>query len=395
MKVRITDSRLREIKSVEKRIYIFDTTQVGLVAQVTVAGTKTFQLRFWDSTRKQTVVQTIGRYPDISISDARAIVAEKVLEIKRGIDVAAMARKKRYEEPFDTTFQRWLEFAKLHKRSWVTDRQRYDLHIKKRFGNIRVSEIDRESIKHWFHGLTQKVKPATANRILAIIKTVYNQELPDSPNPTKGIKMFTEESRERFLRPEELRAFFTALDDQVTPEYLKDYVLLSLYTGARKSNVLSMQWVDVDFDLLTWTIRPTDSKNKSSMTIPIVDEVLEILQRRKKSLKSLFVLPSVGRSKSKTGHMVDPRLAWADLLKRANLDNLRLHDLRRTLGSYQTITGASGTIVGKTLGHKSPSSTAVYARLNLDPVRASMENAVSAMQATKDLPEKIIKIGKK
>ena len=82
-------------------------------------------------------------------------------------------------------------------------------------------------------------------------------------------------------------------------------------------------------------------------------------------------------------------------LRRANLQDVRLHDLRRTLGSYQTITGASSTIVGKTLGHKSPEATAVYARLNLDPVRNSMEKAVAAMKIAGELPSKVIDLHNK
>ena len=59
--------------------------------------------------------------------------------------------------------------------------------------------------------------------------------------------------------------------------------------------------------------------------------------------------------------------------------DVRLHDLRRTFGSYQAITGASLPVIGKTLGHKSATATAVYARLHDDPVRDSMEKAAGAM----------------
>ena len=96
----------------------------------------------------------------------------------------------------------------------------------------------------------------------------------------------------------------------------------------------------------------------------------------------------------KTGHLVEPRRPWKDLLKRAEIYDLRLHDLRRTLGSYQTISGASTTIVGKTLGHKSLEATAVYARLNLDPVRASVEKATATMLAMKTVPDKVVDIKK-
>lgn len=79
------------------------------------------------------------------------------------------------------------------------------------------------------------------------------------------------------------------------------------------------------------------------------------------------------------GHFHDPKKAWARILKRAGIEDLRIHDLRRTLGSWQTALGASGFIVGKSLGHKSMQATAVYARLNLDPVRNSVNAAADAM----------------
>ena len=67
---------------------------------------------------------------------------------------------------------------------------------------------------------------------------------------------------------------------------------------------------------------------------------------------------------------------------KAGIKDLRLHDLRRTLGSWQAATGANSYTIGKTLGHKNTQSTAVYARLNLDPVRDSVEKATQAMLGT-------------
>jgi len=77
--------------------------------------------------------------------------------------------------------------------------------------------------------------------------------------------------------------------------------------------------------------------------------------------------------------LADPKKAWGRILKDAGIDNLRIHDLRRTLGSYQAATGANGYIIGKSLGHRSQQSTAIYARLNLDPVRDSVNKATDVM----------------
>jgi integrase len=68
-------------------------------------------------------------------------------------------------------------------------------------------------------------------------------------------------------------------------------------------------------------------------------------------------------------------------MDRAGIVGLRIHDLRRTLGSWQAITGASLAIIGKSLGHKSVDATLIYARLSADPVRESVERATAAMIA--------------
>lgn len=87
------------------------------------------------------------------------------------------------------------------------------------------------------------------------------------------------------------------------------------------------------------------------------------------------------------GHIVEPKKAWKRVLERAGIDDLRIHDLRRTLGSWQAKTGASLTIVGKSLNHKSPSTTAIYARLDLDPVRESVDRATGAILAAAGVKE--------
>ena len=78
-------------------------------------------------------------------------------------------------------------------------------------------------------------------------------------------------------------------------------------------------------------------------------------------------------------HLVNPNRVWNRILERAGIDDLRIHDLRRTLGSWQAKTGASLVTIGKSLNHKSLNATAIYARLDLDPVRESVNTATAAM----------------
>ena len=98
----------------------------------------------------------------------------------------------------------------------------------------------------------------------------------------------------------------------------------------------------LSFTTETWRIE--DTKNSESQTIHLPKEAVEILTERKWKSESPWVFPGNGAS----GHFADPKKAWMRILKEAGIDNLRIHDLRRTLGSCQAATGANGYIIGKT-----------------------------------------------
>jgi len=414
-KFNFTNNRLRNLQPVpgKKRSYYYDIKTAGLRLQVTSTGTMTFQFQAsYPKQRRSPVTVALGKYPTLSINEARKLATGLMTDILNGVEVEDKINRKRDEYDLDTVFNLWLkQFAKPHKKSWEEDVRRYDLYIRKPLGKKKLAWFTTAAIRNWHRKITTLPKqrgkgtitPATANRSLALLSTVFNQMIPEHPNPCRGVKKFKEDSRDRFLQPEELQRFFEALEHQDTPVLLRDYVLVSLFTGGRRSNVLSMEWREISPERSLWTIPGLKSKNGEPMDIPLVKEVIDILERRKKEQKSeknhfqKYVFP--GRASdlkpikpSEQKHYSEPKKAWQSLLRRAGLENVRLHDLRRTMGSYQTMTGASSTIVGKTLGHKSAEATAVYARLTQDPVRASMEIAVEEMQKSKDLPKKVVKM---
>ena len=191
-------------------------------------------------------------------------------------------------------------------------------------------------------------------------------------NPAIGIKSNKEIQRDRFLQSDELPRFFKALAEESNTT-IRDYILISLLTGARRSNVLAMRWQDISFERHEWRIEET--KNGTPQTVALSPEAIEILQNRKPLDNAAFVFSGNG----KAGHLMEPKKGWKRILERAEIDNLRIHDLRRTLGSWQAKTGASLAIIGKSLNHKNQNTTAIYARLDLDPVRDSINTATSAM----------------
>ena len=135
-----------------------------------------------------------------------------------------------------------------------------------------------------------------------------------------------------------------------------------------------MRWEDIHFERKEWLIPET--KNGESLRVHLVEKVIEILKERAcRYPQSKWVFEGTGE----TGHLVEPKSGWKRILERAGIKDLRLHDLRRTLGSWQAATGANSFMIGRSLGHKSTQSTAVYARLNIDPVRDSVEKATQAI----------------
>ena len=242
----------------------------------------------------------------------------------------------------------------------------------------KLSAIERGEIKA-IHAKVTKKSPAQADRVVSMISGVFtymlDQEKISVANPTARIQKNPAVQRDRFVQADEMPRLFEALAN-VPSEAMRDFFLLALLTGARRANVSEMQWADIDLINGVWHL--TKTKNGTPQNVTLSPEAITILKARSEAASSApFVFPGEG----KTGHVVEPKKAWATLLNHAHIENLRIHDLRRTLGSWQARTGASLTIIGKSLNHKTHQATAIYARLDLDPVRQSVNTATSAMMA--------------
>jgi integrase len=227
------------------------------------------------------------------------------------------------------------------------------------------------------------------NTMRAVFSWGLRKDIYSGDNPCIGVDCFKTQARERFIQPgDEYIKFAKALNEEPN-QTIQDFFWICLFTGNRMSKVLEMQWNQVDFDLLVWRIPVT--KNGDSQTLPLTPNASAILRRRfyvDPDKHDQWVFPSdrKGRTTGTRTHLVSPRKAWLRILDRAKIQDLRIHDLRRTAGSYMAIQGVSPTIIGKALGHRSPQATAIYARLTQDPVRQALENAQAALGS----PEKLL-----
>lgn len=361
-----------------KRIIYHDTHKNSSGLQLRQScSTKTFFIQRRIDGKPERV--TIGLFPDVSIENGRKEAARLTALIAQGINPNSDARAKKTETTLQALFDEFLQHRRNKRGAYLSERTkqgyRYDfgLYLGKWAGR-KLSQFKDTDFSR-LHADIGKNHPVTANRVVALASSLFNygseRKLYKGPNPAQGIRKFHENKRDRFLQADELPAFFQSLA-QETNGTLRDYFLIALLTGARRSNVLAMQWREINLDRAEWRIPVT--KNGTAQTVTLSPQAVEILQNRI-GCNDVWVFPGTGA----TGHIVEPKKAWQRVLERAGIEDLRIHDLRRTLGSWQAKSGASLVIIGKSLNHQSPSTTAIYARLDSDPVRESVNKATDAM----------------
>jgi integrase len=374
MKVNFTKQFLIKCTPPSKgRVYFQDTQEKGLSVSITANGVITFFVRKRISGKDERV--HIGHFPELSIENARKQTLAVKADVAKGIDPNEEKKKLRAEITFGEMFHEFMErYSKKFKKSWKYDEREVKRFLT-HFFHRKASQISKIEVLELHEKIGHESGLYQANRLLERMRAIYNKAIEwgwKGTNPTLGIKKFKEKSRQRFLRKDEMPRFFKALAEEENAT-TRDFILLSLLTGARKTNVLEMSWEEVNFALSEWHIKET--KNGEAHVIPLTGPAIEILRERKIESQSPFVFPGKGR----TGHLADPKKAWKRVLKRADIGDLRIHDLRRTLGSWMGAVGATTAIIGKTLAHKSVEATKVYERIDIDPVREFITRANEAI----------------
>ncbi|MBW8457702.1 MAG: site-specific integrase [Thiobacillus sp.] len=396
-RIRFKKEVLEALPAPEKgRSTYYDDQVQKLAVRVTSAGTKTFYVITRDG--DSVAWLKLGTFPDMTVEIARKEAQKHLGDFAKG---ASPVKAKRIEKQRLTLGQAFDNYQTLYavprgiktaddtRMIWercigTLPDEPAKKHGRKRekhpagvdWSNRKIDEISGAEVRT-LHAEIGTTTPVLANRVVEIIGTIYARASEwgyTGINPAKDIRPFKEVKRDRFIQADELPAFFKALADD-TSEDFKHFVLLCLLTGARRVNVLSAQWQEINLASAVWRI--PDSKNGDPVVVALVPEAVEILKARDPDgeKKTGFVFPA----DSKTGYLSPPAKRWQALLKRAGMADFRIHDLRRSLGSWQAISGASLAIIGKSLGHKSADATLIYARLSMDPVRASVNAATTAM----------------
>ena len=275
------------------------------------------------------------------------------------------------------------------------------LHIKPALGRLKVAEVTFTDIDRLHRKLTAAGYPYRANRVVAVLSKMFSLAVKwkmRDDNPVKGVERNKEFNRRRYLDGDELVRLTKALakyPNQQTANIFR----LALLTGARRGEVLSMRWADIDLTAGKWSKPPSSTKQKEHHQVPLSAPARQLLsnisdqQSGKHPKKSLgeFVFPGAG----KTGHVAEVKRAWRWLCKSANIANLRIHDLRHSYASQLASGGASLPLIGALLGHSNPATTARYAHLFQDPQRAATEQVGAIIANAGKPPAEVVTLPKR
>ena len=366
------------------RSSVFDTDVRGFYIETTSTGAQSFYLYRKVNGRPRRI--RLGGYPELAPEAARKLVQKTIGEIVEGRDPTADRRQRRQPNRTDPTLEEvFLHTLEQHWkatcRTWKEQQRLYSTYTPKSWSRRHLSSVSKIDVLERHRAIGKGNGPYVANRWRGVLHRLFEVAIEDfdfaGSNPVRKVKPFAEAERERFVTPEELPRLFDAID-AAEDERIADFLRLALLTGARKSAILRMKFADVDLGRAVWTIPASDSKNGQTVHQPLVADAVEVIKARQTATDGrAWVFP--GRHGK--GHLTDIRKPVAKVFAAAGLEGVRLHDLRRTFGSWQAANGSSELLIGKSLGHRNTRSTAVYARLTLEPVRESVERATNAMRA--------------
>lgn len=373
----------------------WDSGLPGFGVRVYPSGKKAFVIEYRVNRRKR--LKTIGAAGTelLTLDRGKERAKRDLYGLLDDIDPLRSRDQQREAGTFEELAAAYIErHAKPHNKTWKTDQYRLSTKINKRFGGLLVLSITHDDIAT-FHGDFGKKSPYEANRQVRLLSNVFNKAIkwgmvPDSfKNPATGIDYFKEEKRDRFVTPEELPRLMEEISKEASI-YTKSALWLYLLMGMRKTELLSAKWEQIDFHRKE--LRLPDTKAGRAHYLPLTDAAIKVLEDIPRVSENPHVF--VGARKGK--HLVNIDKAWRRIRKDAGLEDVRIHDLRRTLGSWLAQSGNSLHLIGRILNHSNASTTQVYARFQQDNIRTALDQHGKQMMgiAGKSTPAEVIRLKK-
>ncbi|HCT98569.1 MAG TPA: integrase [Methylococcaceae bacterium] len=364
------------------RLDLYDTAVTGFMLEVRQGGHKTYYLRYRNArgTQKQ---YRIGDAKTLTFAQAKNVAQRLKTRILLGEDPFAQKISTRSVPTLaDFVANYFLPYIKQYKRGWKTNLSMLNNHILPVFGALFLDEITLKAVMTLHTTMRDKGYAAvTCNNTVIMVRYMFNLAKKwgfngAENNPASGITLFeVNNQRERYLTKSELNQLKDAiyLSDNTQLKYI---VILLLFTGCRKRELLDAKWEHFNVDLRVWRI-PT-SKSGKSRYVPLSDAVLKTLEQIPRFDNCPYVLPNPATQRPFNSIYY----SWNTARHRAGLPDVRIHDLRHSFASFLVNAGRSLYEVQNILGHSQLSTTQRYAHLSQKTLVDAANAAADAVDWT-------------
>lgn len=394
----------------EGRYTVWDSLIAGFGLRVMPSGAKSYiyEYRPGEGGRGQAKRRyTIGKANDLTADQARKEAERLRAVVATGGDPMGSKSEARKAETLSDIGDEWLKSHVAAKRGAGTLEHYRDL-----LDRIIKPALGKKKAKDVTHAMVAKLHdewaetPFQANRILSCLSALYNWAssasvalVPKGTNPSEDVEKFEEPGRERPLEPDEMLRLAEALrlaettgipwdiaeskraskhlaapDKRTTvfSPYVVAAVRLLLFTGARLREILNLEWRQVDLVRGVLTLQKHKTARKTGIKVIVLNApALEVLSGLERSGKYVIASDSAGTPEEKP--RPDIKKPWASIKRYAQLDDLRINDLRHNFATFGVGGGMGLPLVGKLLGHTKASTTERYAHLQVDPLRRATE----------------------
>lgn len=405
--MKITKRTVDGAASRDKVYVLWDDALRGFGLRVQPSGVKTYFVMYRPDGGGRTaraVRFTIGRHGPFTPDQARGAAEAALRNVATGQDPHAAKLKERAEMTVAQLCDRYMQDGTGTKKASTlkSDRSRIDCHIKPLLGKLKVSTVTSADVERFMRDVA-KGKTATkaegrrrrsdslvrggkgtAARTVGFLGGIFAFAVklkvrPD--NPVHGVERYRDRKSQRFLDTAELGRLGKALDAYDQSALGVSVIRLLALTGARKGEIEGLRWAEVD--AVNACLRLGDSKTGQKI-VPLGAAALALLQGLPKSNASPFVFPARPQGPGphpEPAHFVGTPKVWKAVTAAAELFGVRLHDLRHTFASLGVGGGHSLPMIGKILGHADVKTTAQYAHLADDPVRAAVDRIADTAAA--------------
>lgn len=310
-----------------------------------------------------------GRRRREKIGSSKAL-ADTVLQ-KRKVEIAENKHldiRKEAKIKFEDFADEYLQLhSKVNNKAWETFDLKHIIILKRFFAGKCLHEINSRLIEQFKAHRAETVMPATINRSLAVLKSMYNKSIAwkrfSGPNPVREVKLYKENNqRLRFLEKEEIGRLLSNCDG-----YMRPLVTVALNTGMRLGELKQLKWRDIDYKRETIYLRT--SKNGEAREIPMNEYVKNAFIQALKHPDSPYVF-----CKADGSPLGDIRKTFWTALRKSGIKEFHFHDLRHTFASHLVMSGHDLNTVRELLGHKTIQMTLRYAHLSPKHKKQAVDN---------------------